>query len=161
MILQNKFDIIKFVISIVLPLIIGFLGSIFTSSSVKTRYLTLIKPSFNPPSWLFGPVWILLYVLMGISLYLIWSYGLNYSGVKIALIIFVIQMVLNFLWSILFFGLHNPLLAFVNIVLLWISILAMIILFFRVSPLAAYLQIPYLLWVTFASILNLFIFLLN
>jgi tryptophan-rich sensory protein len=159
--MQNKLDISKLIVSIALPLIIGFLGSIFTSNSVKTWYLTLIKPSFNPPGWLFGPVWTILYILMGVSLYLIWSYGLNYSGVKVALIIFGIQLILNFLWSILFFGLHNPLFAFINIVLLWISILIMIILFFRIYPLAAYLQIPYLLWVTFASVLNFSIFILN
>ena len=152
---------IKLIISLLVPQIIGFVGALFTTDSVKTWYVTIIKPTFNPPNWIFGPVWTLLFVLMGIGLYLVWSKGLNVNGVKLAIIIFAIQLALNLIWSILFFGLHNPLAALIEIFVLWVSILLMIIFFWQVSPIAAYLQIPYLLWVTFATILNFSIVLLN
>ncbi|MFA6605337.1 MAG: TspO/MBR family protein, partial [Patescibacteria group bacterium] len=121
----------------------------------------LNKPSFNPPSWIFGPVWTTLYILMGIALYLIWQEGLKKAFVKNSFILFIVNLVLNSLWSITFFGLQNPALAFLVIVLLWITILVLIIRFYRINKLASYLLIPYLLWVSFASVLNFSIWQLN
>jgi translocator protein len=149
--------IYKLIISIIIPFIASAIGSFFTVSSVSTWYLTLVKPSFNPPSWVFGPVWTLLYLLMGISLYLVWTN--NYH--KKALTFFGIQLTLNALWSILFFGLQNPLAAFIEIIFLWTSILITIIYFYKINKSSAYLLIPYILWVSFAAILNLAIVLLN
>ena len=151
----------KLVVSFAVPLFAAFLGSVFTASSVSTWFTTLIKPSFNPPNWIFGPVWTILYLLMGFSLFLVWKQGLKKKYVKECLIIFGIQIFLNFLWSLLFFGLQNPLLAFIEIIFLWISILFMIIYFYKVNKTAAYMQIPYILWVSFAAVLNLSIVLLN
>ncbi|MBW2965925.1 tryptophan-rich sensory protein [Candidatus Woesearchaeota archaeon] len=151
----------KLIVSFAIPLLIGVISSIFTSSSVSTWYITLKKASFNPPNWIFGPVWTLLYILMGFSLFLVWKQGLKRRYVKAGLIIFGIQIFLNFLWSILFFGLQNPLLAFIEIVILWTAILFMIIYFYKVKKTAAYAQIPYILWVSFAALLNLSIVLLN
>jgi benzodiazapine receptor len=119
----------------------------------------LNKPFFNPPHWLFGPVWITLYLLMGISLYLIWNNDGKDS--KSALIVFSIQLGLNTLWSLLFFGLKNPLLAFIEIILLWLFIVLTILFFYQKSKTASFLLIPYLLWVSFASVLNFSIFYLN
>lgn len=152
---MNK--IIKFTISIIIPFIVAAIGGFFTSTSVSSWYLDLNKPGFNPPSWIFGPVWTILYFMMGVSLYLVWTKGFN----KIAFIIFGIQLGLNLLWSILFFGLQIPMIAFIEIVILWVSILITIIYFYTIIPLSAYLLIPYLLWVSFAAILNFYIYILN
>jgi tryptophan-rich sensory protein len=119
----------------------------------------LNKPSFSPPNYLFAPVWTALYILMGIALYLVWING--YKKHKKAIIVFGIQLGLNLLWSILFFGMRNPLLAFIEILLLWSFIVYTIILFYKTSKTAAYLLTPYILWVSFASVLNFFIFYLN
>ena len=147
----------KLTISLALPLIVSIIGGLFTASSVSTWYVELIKPSFNPPNWIFGPVWIILYLLMGISLYLIWTKKYN----KPAFFIFGIQLVLNLFWSILFFGMKSPLYAFIEIIFLWFAIIITIIYFYRINKLSAYLLIPYLLWVSFAAILNLSILILN
>ncbi len=147
----------KLIISIIIPFLASIIGSLFTTSSVSTWYVELIKPSFNPPSWVFGPVWTTLYLLMGISLYLVWTTKFD----RKAFTVFGIQLFLNALWSVLFFGLRNPLLAFIEIILLWIAIIATIILFYRINKKAAYLLIPYILWVSFAAILNLSLYLLN
>lgn len=149
----------KFVISIVVSLSAGAIGGIFTSSAIPTWYATLTKPSFNPPNWLFGPAWTVLYILMGIALYLVWTSDKEKK--KITYIVFFIQLVLNALWSIVFFGAHQTGWAFFEIVLLWLAILATIIAFYRISKPAAYLLIPYILWVTFAAILNFSIWKLN
>jgi len=133
----------------------GLIGTIFTFNSVTTWYVTLNKPFFNPPSWIFGPVWTTLYLLMGVSLYLAWGTK------KISLKWFWIQLGLNSLWSILFFGLKNPPLALIGIILLLVAIFMTIKSFWRKNKTAAWLLLPYLLWVSFASILNLFIVLLN
>ncbi len=133
----------------------GLVGSIFTLNSVNTWYLTLNKPFFNPPGWVFGPVWTILYLLMGISLYLVWG------NKKVSLIWFWIQLILNSTWSIAFFGLRSPVLAFIIIVLLWVGIFKTIMDFRKVNKKASYLLYPYLVWVSFASILNLSIVLLN
>lgn len=136
-------------------------GGIFTGQSVSWWYPMLAKPFFSPPSWVFGPVWTLLYVLMGYSLYLVWSKGLKKKGVSDAIAIFGVQLVLNVVWSYLFFGLRNPLLALVEIVVLWFTILLTYSKFHDVEPKAGHLLLPYLTWVGFASILNLAIVLLN
>lgn len=137
------------------------MGSLFTVSSVSTWYQTLVRPALNPPSWVFGPVWIALYFLMGIALYLVWQKGLKRKEVKVAMAVFGVQLVLNSVWSIVFFGMQNPGLAFVDIILLWISILLSIILFYKISKPASYLLIPYILWVSFASYLNYAIWIIN
>ncbi len=140
---------------------VGLAATPFTIAAIPTWYATLIKPSFSPPNWIFGPVWTILYAMMGIAAYLIWEKGLRNKKVKIALTYFAIQLLFNFLWSFLFFGLHNPLLALLDIALLWIFILITTMKFYRLSKPAAYLMIPYLIWVTFASLLNLSIVRLN
>lgn len=147
----------KLIISLILPFLAMSIGGLFTASSVSAWYIELQKPGFNPPSWVFGPVWAILYLLMGISLYLIWVNKFN----KPAFIAFGVQLFLNVLWSIIFFGMKLPLLAFIEIILLWVAILTTIIYFYRLNKISAYLLIPYLLWVSFATVLNFFIFYLN
>lgn len=156
-----KIKYFKLIAAIIICQLAGIIGSFFTVSSVSTWYQTLNKPSFNPPSWLFGPVWITLYFLMGISLYLVWRKELKTKTYKTALTIFAVQLVLNALWSILFFGLKMPGIAFIEIVLLWISIILSMIYFYKISKASTYLLIPYILWVSFASILNFAIYYLN
>lgn len=148
------------VISLFLTFIAASVGSVFTFKSISTWYITLNKPFFNPPNWIFSPVWTALYILMGLSLYLVWiskksliqKKGMNY---------FFIQLALNTLWSILFFGLQNPLIAFLEIVVLWYFIYLTIKYFSKVNKTSAYLLYPYLAWVSFASLLNLSIVILN
>ncbi|MBW2964801.1 tryptophan-rich sensory protein [Candidatus Woesearchaeota archaeon] len=152
------YEVLKAIAAIAICQLAGILGSLFTISSVGSWYMTLNKPVFNPPSWVFGPVWITLYTMMGISLYLVWRSG-NRSWLVLG--VFGLQLVLNALWSILFFGMHAPGIAFVEIVILWLSIIATIVLFFSVSRAASYLLIPYALWVTFAAVLNFAIWRLN
>ena len=158
---HTKESLFLLVVSIAIPLLAGFIGSIATSGSVSSWYQTINKPSFNPPDWVFGPVWTTLFILMGISLYIVWSKGLKKKGVKKALSVFGVQLALNILWSFLFFGLKSPLYGLIEIIILWAAILYTIILFYRVSRTAAYLLIPYILWVSFAFVLNLAIFILN
>ncbi len=153
-------DFKKLAISIVIPLIIGFLSSFFTMNSIPTWYNSLIKPSLTPPNWVFFPAWTILYILMGISLYLVWRKGFN-KKTKTAIYFFSTQLLLNFLWTFLFFGLKQLFIASLEIVVLWILILVTIIKFYKVSKTAAYLLIPYILWVTFASYLSFSVFLLN
>jgi benzodiazapine receptor len=153
--------IARLVISILVCQMAGLIGSIFTMPSIPTWYASLAKPWFSPPNWLFGPVWITLYLLMGISLYLVWDRGLEKRGVKKALSVFGIQLVLNALWSFLFFGLLSPILGLVCIVMLWFAILASIILFYRIDRRAGIILLPYIIWVTIATLLNLYIWLLN
>ncbi len=153
--------ILKLIISILICQGAGAIGSLFTSPAISTWYATIQKPSFNPPNWIFAPVWILLFLLMGISLYLIWNKGFKYKGTKIAIFVFAVQLILNTLWSILFFGLQSPLFAFIEIIILWFAILLTIISFYKVSKIAAYLLMPYIIWVSFASVLNFSILIIN
>ncbi|MBS3818024.1 tryptophan-rich sensory protein [bacterium] len=146
---------------ILLSQLAGLIGSLFTAPSVDTWYTTLQKPSFTPPGWLFAPVWTTLYILMGISAFIVWRKGWKNPLVKWALGIFLFQLILNALWSVLFFGLKQPLIAFGEIVLLWLAVGVMIFNFHKVSRWAAYLQFPYILWVTFAALLNGFLWILN
>ncbi|NYZ76698.1 tryptophan-rich sensory protein [Candidatus Micrarchaeota archaeon] len=151
----------KLVAAVLLCQLAGILGAVFTTPSIPTWYATLIKPAFTPPSWIFGPAWITLYALMGIALYLVWRKGEEGADIKKALSIFGIQLVLNTLWSILFFGLHSPLYGLACIIALWAAIAVSIFLFYKISRAAAILLIPYLLWVSFATILNFHIWQLN
>jgi len=154
-------NIVLLLFCIFLCQLAGIIGSYFTINSIPIWYAALNKPSLNPPNWVFGPVWISLYTLMGISLYVVWINRKKLHGVKSTLTIFFIQLILNALWSIAFFGMHNIGLALVVIIFLWIFILAMIISFYRVSRPAGLLQIPYIIWVCFAAYLNYSIFMLN
>ena len=157
---MKKISVGKLSISIAIPLVAGFLGSIFTMPAVKDWYLVINKPSWNPPSWLFGPVWTTLFVLMGIALYIVWSTKMS-NKVRLALKMFAAQLVLNILWSVFFFGMKNFWLAFGEIFLLWIFILLNIIRFWKVNRTAGLLLLPYILWVTFAAYLNFTIASLN
>lgn len=158
--------IIKLILAIVVCQSAGIIGSFFTFSAISTWYAGLTKPSFSPPNWVFGPAWITLYTLMGISLFLVW---LNWnklvdnqrSKIKTALFIFAGQLILNSAWSIIFFGLKSPFWAFVEIVFLWLAIILTIITFGQISKTAALLLIPYILWVSFAAYLNYSIWQLN
>lgn len=151
----------KLLASIVVCELVGILSTPFTLAAIPTWYSTLIKPPFAPPSWIFGPVWTLLYALMGVSFFLIWTKGLKKKKAKTALSYFLIQLSLNFLWSISFFGFHSPLLGFVNIIFLLAFIVLTIKYFYPLSKTASYLLIPYLLWVIFAAVLNGAIVILN
>jgi len=150
----------KFIISILICQLVGVIGAFFTTPAISSWYKSLNKPTFNPPNWLFGPVWTLLYFLMGVSLYLVWNKKKSGQR-KTALKFFTLQLILNSLWSIIFFGMRLPLLAFLEIIVLWFFILLTIKKFLPISKKSAYLLIPYLLWVTFASILNFYIVKLN
>ena len=145
-----------------LNLLVASLGGWITASSVETWYQTINRPSFTPPDQVFGPVWTTLYLLMGLSAWRIWLQERT-RGIHVtrALSLYFIQLGLNLLWSFLFFGLMNPLLAFLEIILLWIAILLTLVHFFRISRIAGMLLIPYLLWASFAAILNFEIVRLN
>ena len=153
--------VLKLAASIIICLSAGAIGSIFTISQVNSWYLTLNKPFFNPPSWVFSPVWTTLFILMGISLYIVWNKGIERRNVKQALYIFGIQLILNVSWSAVFFGMENLLGGLIVIILLWIAIFITIIRFKKISKPAAYLLIPYIAWVTFAGLLNLVIWIIN
>jgi tryptophan-rich sensory protein len=153
--------LIKAIFCILLCLSAGGIGSAFTASAIPEWYATLAKPSFSPPNWIFAPAWTILYILMGLAAALVWQKGLQNPKVRTALVIFLLQLILNLIWSVLFFGLRSPLYGLVDILFLWAMILVTIAHFSRVSTLAASLLIPYILWVTFAAGLNLGIFLLN
>jgi tryptophan-rich sensory protein len=154
-------DIIKLIISIVACEGAGGIGAIFTTPAITTWYAGLKKPTFTPPNSVFGPIWITLYLLMGIAVFLIWREGLGQEGVTIAFVIFWAQLVLNILWSVIFFGLKSLFGGLVMILLLWIAILINIIAFFGVSPLAGGLLIPYIIWVSIAANLNVQVWKLN
>jgi len=151
----------KFIISVDICLLAGFFGSIFTTPSIPNWYASLNKPSFNPPNWLFAPVWTLLFILMGIALFLMWQKGLKKKGVKKALGFFIIQLIFNVLWSFFFFKFHSPFWALLDIAVLWLFILLTTIKFFKINKLSGILLLPYLLWVSFASILNYTVYKLN
>jgi tryptophan-rich sensory protein len=149
------------IIFIIVSQAAGIVGAVFTSPAIPNWYASLNKPSFNPPGWIFGPVWTILYTMMGLAAWLVWQKWGESSVAKAAVILFFVHLVFNTLWSILFFGLQNPMLAFIEILFLWGMILALIILFYQVDKRAAYLMIPYILWVSFAAVLNFSIWRLN
>jgi tryptophan-rich sensory protein len=174
---------VKLLSSIIFCLLAGVIGSVFTTPAIQGWYVGVNKPSFNPPNWIFGPVWSLLFVLMGVSLYIVWINNFEVKN-KIGneekswnsltdkflsgewqklniILIFAVQLILNILWSVIFFGLQNPGVAFFELIALWVAIIYTIVNFYRVSKLAGYLLIPYVLWVSFAGVLNFMIWILN
>ncbi len=151
----------KLICSISVCLLTGFLGSFVTRNSITTWYAQLSRPSFTPPDWAFGVVWPVLYVMMGISVFLVWNVGINRRQVKVALSVFALQLILNGLWTPIFFGLHLIGVALVEIVMMWAAILLTIFTFWKVSKPAGLLLLPYILWVSFAIVLNASLFLLN
>lgn len=157
----KQLGIVRFLSAIFVCQLAGILGSIFTFSAITDWYAYLNKPFFSPPNWVFGPVWTILYFLMGVSVFLIWNKGLKDPRHLKAVKLFGFQLVLNFFWTIIFFGLRSPLLAFVEIMLLWYLIFLTIKSFYPISKTASYLLVPYLAWVSFASLLNLAIVILN
>ena len=151
----------KLVCSVSVCLLTGFVGSFSTMNSVTSWYADLSRPSFTPPDWTFGVVWPILYIMMGISVFMIWNRGLDKRKVKIALGLFLLQLVLNGLWTPIFFGLHMIALALVEIILLWVAILLTILVFWRISKAATFFLFPYILWVSFAAVLNTALWYLN
>ena len=154
-------EIIRLVVSIIACQGAGLIGAIFTTPAIPTWYAALEKPAFTPPNSVFAPIWVTLYLLMGIAVFLIWRIGLRESGVKLAFVIFWGQLVLNALWSVVFFGFKSPLAGVVVIIILWAAILLTIIRFFKLSKVAGGLLIPYILWVSIASYLSAGIWMLN
>jgi len=147
--------------SILVCQLAGILGSVFTTPAIPTWYVSLKKPFFTPPSWVFAPVWVTLFTLMGISLYLVWKRGFRRHDVRRSVSLFGIQLALNVLWSAVFFGMRSPQYGFVIIVLLWFALLATIVAFYRILRIAAVLLVPYFLWGSFALVLNFSIVALN
>lgn len=155
-----KNNLFKLVVCILGTLSIGATAGIATASGVNGWYLTIQKPFFNPPNYLFGPVWTVLYTVLGISLFMVISSRTSQSK-KTAYVLFAVQLILNFFWSFIFFSMQNLLFAFVEILVMWIFILLMILSFYRISKTAALLNVPYLCWVTFATVLTGSIYILN
>ena len=153
--------IAKLISSVSICLMTGLVGSALTMDSVNTWYAELSKPSFNPPDWAFGVVWPILYAMMGVAAFLIWRKGIGSRQVRVALGLFVLQLILNGIWTPIFFGLHMMGLALGEMILLWLAILATIVNFWKISKPAAYLLIPYILWVSFAIALNAALWHLN
>lgn len=154
-------DVLSLLATIFVCELAGVVGSIFTTPAIPTWYASLKKPSFNPPSWVFAPVWLTLYALMGISLFMVWRKSLGRPEAKKAKGLFGVQLALNVLWSVTFFGMQSPLYGFFVIVLLWVAVLATMAVFYRISKGAGILLLPYFLWGSFASVLNLSILILN
>lgn len=152
--------IISLILSIIIAQLAGLIGSFFTTPNISSWYTYLTKPDWNPPAWLFAPVWLSLYALMGVAAWLIWQKRSS-AGAHSALAVYALQLILNTLWSIIFFGGHNIGLALAEIILLLTAIIITIILFGRISRAAAWLLLPYVLWVTFASYLNYTLWQLN
>jgi translocator protein len=153
--------VIKLVISILASFAAGGIGSLFTFKAIPTWYAGLKKPPYTPPRWAFGPVWTTLYILMGISVFLIWQSGLGTNGALFTFTLFWIQLMFNALWSIIFFGVKSKGGGVIIIIILWLLILATVITSFRVSGWAGALLIPYIIWVSIASYLNIGVWLLN
>lgn len=154
-------DFVKLILSILGCELVGVLGTPFTLAAIPAWYVNLNKPSFAPPNWIFGPVWTILYLLMGISFYLILKRGWKKKAVKTAANFFLAQLALNFLWSPIFFGLRSPLLGLIVIVAMWVLIVITMKKFYSLSKLAFYFLVPYILWVSFATVLNAAILVLN
>lgn len=152
---------LKLFLSILLPLAIGTTSGFFTASNVGSWYQTIARPSWNPPNWIFGPVWTALYILMGVALYLVWRSDAAPAVKRVALLLFGLQLILNFFWSIIFFAMHQPGWALIEMGALWLTIIATILAFAPVSRTAAWLLVPYICWVSFAFLLNGAIWRLN
>jgi translocator protein len=151
----------KLFASLFITLAVGAIAGRATFSEIRNWYAGLIKPSFNPPNWIFGPVWTTLYVMMGVALFLVWRSSVKAETKRLAMTVFFVQLVLNFAWSFIFFRFHLIGWAFAEILLMWVMILLTIILFSRISKPAAWLLVPYIAWVSFASVLNFAIWRLN
>jgi benzodiazapine receptor len=154
-------DVIKLVVSILACFAAAGIGSLFTFKAIPSWYAGLKKPPYTPPNWAFGPVWTTLYILMGISVFLVWQNGLVTNGAMLAFTLFWIQLALNALWSIIFFGMKSKGGGVITIIVLWLLIMATMIASFRVSGWAGALLIPYIVWVSIASYLNIGVWLLN
>lgn len=152
---------VKAVVAFAIPQVVGFTGSLFTDNSEGSWFQTLAKPAWNPPGWFFGPVWTLLYILMGLALYIIWKKDAPARLKRPAILLWSLQMFFNFLWSFIFFGLHRMNLAFYEMLVLWVLILLTIFAFARISKEAAWLLVPYISWVSFAALLNYTIWQMN
>lgn len=153
-------NILPLVLSILIAQTAGIIGSFFTVSSVGSWYKTLAKPSWNPPSWVFGPVWITLYTLMGLAAFFIWK-NRKHPYAKKALLFYGIQLVLNAWWSILFFGLKNPGIALIDIIILLVMMIITTLYFWKVERKAAWMMLPYIAWVGFATVLNFTLWQMN
>ena len=154
-------DVIKLIASILASFAAGGIGTLFTFKAIPTWYAGLKKPPYTPPNWVFGPVWTILYILMGISVYLVWQKGLAVNGALLAFTLFWVQLALNTLWSIVFFGMKSKVGGVITIIVLWLLIMATVITSFRVSGWSGALLIPYIAWVSVASYLNIGVWLLN
>lgn len=157
----KRFQFFPYLISLLIVLAIGFVASLVTRPEIAGWYGTLHKPPFNPPPWLFAPVWTAIYIMIATSAYLIWKHRSHKPAYIIARLVYFIQLILNFSWSIVFFGMHQIAVAMIVIILLWLSIVLNINWFNKFNRAAAWLLVPYLLWVSFASVLNVSIYLLN
>lgn len=157
----NLKEIFRLIVSVLIVFIAGTVGTVATLPQIPTWYASLIKPSWAPPNWLFGPVWTTLYILIGIALFLVWREGLNKREVKLAISVFAVQLFLNVLWSLIFFGYNSLLGGLIVVIILWIAILTNIIVFYWVSKPAGLLLVPYIIWVSIASYLNYTVYLLN
>lgn len=153
-------DFLKLISSFALVIAAAVIGSVVTFPGIGTWYETLAKPFFNPPNWLFGPVWAILYILMAVALYLVWTKHASRDR-NLGIVLFIAQLALNALWSIVFFGLQSTLLGVLVIVPLLALIIATTYMFYKVSKKAAYLMVLYILWVSFATVLNIAVYLLN
>lgn len=158
---SKKFNFVAFIVNLAIPLSIGAIGAFFTASSVDTWYKTINKPSFNPPDGIFGPVWTSLYILIGISAYLVWQKRDQIDKFPRTVAIYLIQLVLNLLWSFIFFYAHEIGMALVEIIMLLVVIIINALVFYRIDKAAGLLFIPYILWVSFATVLTYNIFVLN
>lgn len=154
-------NVVKFIIAVAIPLLVGSLSGFFTVTGVESWYQTIEKPSWNPPNWIFGPVWTTLYIMIGIALFLVWKEDTSEELKKIAFNLFAVQLILNFFWSFIFFTQQQPGWALVEIIAMWFFILMTIFAFAQVNKTAAWLLVPYISWVSFAIILNYTIWQLN
>ena len=151
-------NLIKLIVSIGLSHSAGIIGSVFTAPNIDTWYATLAKPSFSPPNWIFAPVWLSLYTLIGIALYFVWK---RYSETKFIFWVFIIHLIFNGLWSYLFFGVQNPFLGLMDILILDALVIYLVIVLAKFEKKSALLLLPYLAWILFATVLNFSIWRLN
>lgn len=158
---NNTITVIKLAISVIICQVAGLSSALFTMPAVNSWYQAINKPFFTPPNWVFAPVWVLLFLFMGVSLFFVWRAEPEDGDKKVAVAVFVFQFMLNILWSFMFFGLKSFLGGFIEIIALWIMILFTIATFSKISRTAAYLLIPYVVWVTFAAVLNFTIMWMN
>lgn len=151
----------KFIIALIAPILVGIISGLITKESVNEWFISVNKPSFNPPNSVFAPVWTVLYILMGIAFFLVWKSDAPADEKRQAFVFYGIQLALNFLWSLIFFGTHQVGIAFAEIIVLWLMIVITSILFGNISPVAGWLMLPYICWVGFAIVLNFYIWRLN